>query len=60
MENCKTKNAIDECEDILQRFLPDAMKTRVQDIEHKLLVYDDDEAKTVLFQIIDELGKDIR
>ncbi len=59
MENCKTKNAIDECEDILQRFLPDAMKTRIQDIEHKLLIYDDDEAKTVLFKIIDELGKNI-
>lgn len=59
VENCKSKDAIEECQDILHRNLPDDLKERIQEIEYKLLSYDDDDAKTILWQLTDELGKDV-
>lgn len=59
IENFKTKAAIDGCRNLSRYSLPEEISKKMQDAEDKLIRYDDEAARNVMNDLIEQIGENM-
>lgn len=59
IKNFKTKAAIDGCRNLSRYFLPEEISKKMQHAEDKLIGYDDETARNVINDLIEQIGENM-